>query len=175
MQKLFIKIWRLYSVQIALPEACNGSFDEQKIHNNPGICLHSIYFNVADTKLFSLFKIAAGFYISKTFSLTMAPIQKQDLTWYATIVRPGWNQFMRRFRHGKKRVHNQKACRVIFPAVASFKTCWEDLRSTLEWLLRGCRAPEWQIRIPFHRVRINFMLCDELWAKALDCQALLHI
>lgn len=43
------------------------------------------------------------------------------------------------------------------------------------WVLVDSNAPEWQIRIPFHSVRINFMLCYELWARPLDCQALLHI
>lgn len=90
------------------------------------------------------------------------PIQKHGLLRHAATVRLFGKSVASPFRRGR----NGSTARELGKAPVFPGYCKRDASmqadSLWEWVLRNCRVPEWQIRIPFHSVRINFMLGGEL-------------
>lgn len=103
------------------------------------------------------------------------PIQKHGLLRHAATVRLGGKSVASPFRRGRNGSTARELGRL--PVFPGYYKKYVSMQSDglWQWVLRKCRVPEWQIRIPFHSVRIDFMLGGELWERPLDRWALLHI
>lgn len=172
--QMFTDVWSEWSVQIALPEACHGDQSVKLGQKDTNPLEVFIYLFILI--LHTLLRLIPNYWLIQLQDVrcnNCAPIQKSSLGMLLFLDK-GEIIFISSFRRGQRgSTTGELEGELLKLFVSRLGNSTTD--RPWEWVLGDCWAPEWQIRIPFHSVRINFMLCNELWAKALNCQALLHI